>query len=240
MFKQSRTSLLFVILMMTTGVTAQSPRSALDFLKRGNEALANGEWASAVNDFTLAIQINSGDKAAETSKQVGAVDCAEIATSDDFNACAFCNRGLTHYRSGNLDKAIADFDRALRINPRLADAYNNRGNVWQAKGDLDKALTDFDQAIKLNPRHCQAFNNRANLRQSRNDFSGAINDYSRSIELDSTNATVFANLGLTLIRLGRNDEASLNFNRALMLSPTMKDKLEELIKQERSLYLAKQ
>lgn len=226
----------FVILLAAISVAAQSSSSAMDYLKRGNAALAEGNWEKAVADFTFAIRINSRiEKPVNDSEQ----EEDEIFTSDDFNACAFSNRGIANYRLGNLEKAIADFDRAIRINPRLADAYNNRGNVWQAKGNLDKALRDFDEAIKFDPRHNRAFNNRANLRQSTGDFIGAIIDYDRSIELDATNATVFANRGLTRLQLGCDEEANLDFNRALKLDPGLKKKLEELITEERNSNLAK-
>lgn len=231
---------LAVLLMMLSGIsasaTAQTPRTALDFLKRGNAALVAGNCEQAVKEFTAAIYLNSGHKNPdELSALPGAEDCARIVTSDDFNAFALNNRGIALYRCGNQEQSIADFDLALRINPRLADAYNNRGNVFQAKGDLDKALLDFDQAIKLNPRHNRAFNNRGNLRLSKGELKEAINDYNRSIELASTNATVFANRGLTYLRLGQDKEARLDFDTAAKLDPALKKKLEELIKQERNI-----
>ncbi len=235
MTKNSWAVLPVVLCAISICTAAQTPSSALDFLKRGNAALSAGDWENAVRDFTAAINLNSGYQSVpENSKSADDEDCARIATSDDFNAFALNNRGIAHYRRGDWEKSIADFDRALRISPRLADAYNNRGNVWHAKGVLEKALPDFDQAIKLNPRHNRAFNNRANLRLSIGDWKGAISDYNRSIELDSTNATAFANRGLTYLRLGQNKEAQLDFDAATQLDPTLKKKLEELIKQERT------
>lgn len=225
-----------VLLLVAINAAAQSSGSAMDYLNRGNAALAEGNWEKAVADFTFAIRINSRiEKPFDNSEQPD----KEIFTSDVFNACAFSNRGIANYRLGNLEKAVADFDRAIRINPRLADAYNNRGNYWQAKGNLDKALHDFDQAIKFDPRHSHAFNNRANLRQSRGDLIGAIADYDHSIELDASNATVFANRGLTRLQLGCEEEANLDFNRALKLDPGLKKNLQELITKERNSNLAK-
>ena len=39
------------------------------------------------------------------------------------------------------DRAIADFNAALTINPNYAEAYNNRGNAYADKGDYDRAIT---------------------------------------------------------------------------------------------------
>ena len=229
-------SALLIAVGISISALAQTPSAAVNVLKRGNTALAAGDWEQAVADFTRAIQLNSHTDDGENLELAGMEDCApQIIVADDFNACVYSNRGIAHYRLGNLEHSIADFDRAIRINPRLADAYNNRGNVWQTKGNLENALLDFDRAIQLNPRHHHAFNNRANLRLAKGDLRGAISDYSRSIELDATNATVFANRGLTLLQLGRKTEARLDFDQAIKLAPHLKSKLEELIRQEQKL-----
>lgn len=236
MFRRAWAMFLIFVLWISISAAAQTPSAAVNILKRGNTALAAGDWERAVADFTRAIQLNSHTDDGENLELAGMEDCApQIVVADDFNACAFGNRGVAHYRLGNLEHSIADFDRAIRINPRLADAYNNRGNVWQTKGNLENALLDFDRAIQLNPRHHHAFNNRANLRLAKGDLRGAISDYNRSIELDATNATVFANRGLTWLQLGRNKEARSDFEQAIKLAPHLTPKLEELIRQEQNL-----
>ena len=60
-----------------------------------------------------------------------------------------------------IERAIADYDGALRLDPSLADIHNTRGELWRKKGDLPKAVADFAAAIKLNPDH---FTARANHR----------------------------------------------------------------------------
>ncbi len=52
-----------------------------------------------------------------------------------------------------IDRAIADYDTALRLDPALADIFNARGELWRRKGDRPRALADFGAAIKLNPQH---------------------------------------------------------------------------------------
>jgi len=235
MTKQFLAALLLVIPVISISAAAQSNQSASDFLKLGNAELAKGNLEAAISNFTNAIRLNSGLPPALMGSVCGGNESSEIATSDDFNACAFNNRGIAYSRLGELESALADFGRALRINPRLADAHSNRGNVYQARGESEKALRDFDQAIKLDPRHNRAFNNRANLLLAKGELDAAINDYNRSIELDSSNALAFANRGLTLLQLGRDEEAGSDFKRALKLNPALKNNLNELAKQERLL-----
>ena len=69
-------------------------------------------------------------------------------------AAAFYNRGNAHTAKGDLAAAIADYDEAIKLDPKNASAFNNRGTAHSDKGDADAALADFDEAIKRNPRLC--------------------------------------------------------------------------------------
>src|SRR5262249_16100170 len=62
-------------------------------------------------------------------------------------AISFYNRGIFYYDKDDLDKAIADYTRAIELSPEYSSAYNNRGNAWSAKDDLERALADYDAAI---------------------------------------------------------------------------------------------
>jgi tetratricopeptide (TPR) repeat protein len=56
-------------------------------------------------------------------------------------------------RKDQIDRAIADYDVALRLDPALSDIFNARGELWRKKGDRPRALHDFGAALKLNPQH---------------------------------------------------------------------------------------
>ena len=52
-----------------------------------------------------------------------------------------------------IDRAIGDYDVALRLDPTAADIFNARGELWRKKGDRPRALADFAAAARLNPDH---------------------------------------------------------------------------------------
>ncbi|THD61722.1 MAG: hypothetical protein E7813_21695 [Bradyrhizobium sp.] len=65
---------------------------------------------------------------------------------------ALVARGSAYGRKDQVDRAIADDDAALGLDPTLADTFNARGELWRKKGDRPRALADFGAAIRLNPR----------------------------------------------------------------------------------------
>jgi len=69
---------------------------------------------------------------------------------------ALIARGGAWERKDMIDRAVSDYDAALRLDPTLADIYNARGELWRKKGDLPKAVADFGAAIKLSPDHAAA------------------------------------------------------------------------------------
>lgn len=71
------------------------------------------------------------------------------------------NNGTVYYQKGNYDMALAEFTKALKFDPNVAEVYNDRGLVYRHKGNYDQAISDYNQAIKLDPKYAIAYYNRA-------------------------------------------------------------------------------
>ncbi len=96
-------------------------------------------------------------------------------------AAAHYNRGNAHAAKGDQAAAIADYDEAIRLDPKNAPALNNRGTALSEKGDADAAIADFNAAIKQNARFASAYFNRANAYAARGEADRAIADYTAAI-----------------------------------------------------------
>src|SRR5208282_4616019 len=66
-------------------------------------------------------------------------------------AIAFNNRGNVHLNLKDYDRAVADYGRAIELNPKYAIAFNNRGFAYRSKGRYDRAIQDYNRAIEISP-----------------------------------------------------------------------------------------
>jgi len=103
---------------------------------------------------------------------------------------------LPRMRTAISKGAIADYNRAIELDPKYAAAYSNRGNAKQAKGDLDGAITDCSRAIELDPKDPMAHKYRGVAKKAKGDLEGAIADYNLAIELDPKYSAAYFHRGI--------------------------------------------
>lgn len=79
--------------------------------------------------------------------------CTEAIDSGEWSgealAWAHSNRGLGHRRQGQLQKALADYNEAIRLRPNYPDAYGNRAYLLDLLGLHEQAITDWETALSL-------------------------------------------------------------------------------------------
>jgi tetratricopeptide (TPR) repeat protein len=97
-------------------------------------------------------------------------------------------RGLTYAKLGDYDRAIEDYDQALRLAPDLALAHFNRASAYQLKGDPIRAVAGFSTAVQLDPQNAEAYYQRGLAYAAQGENDSAISDFTESYRLDPNNA----------------------------------------------------
>jgi tetratricopeptide (TPR) repeat protein len=131
------------------------------------------------------------------------------------------NRGIEKAQKGDLDGAMADFNRAAELNPKDDAPYYNRAQARRLKNDTAGAIADYTKAIELGSTNPAAYNNRANARAETNDRDGAIADYTRAIELKPDYARAYYNRAMLKKEKGDTAGAAADFKRAQKLDPKL-------------------
>jgi tetratricopeptide (TPR) repeat protein len=127
------------------------------------------------------------------------------------------NRGGAYLRKGDYDRAIADFDNAIRLDPRDGNAYNNRGLAYTAKGDFERAMADLDEAIRRDPGLVIAYNSRGQVYLRKGDYDRAIADFNEGIKLHPTYAEAYNNRGNAYNHKGDFDRAIADYTESIRL-----------------------
>jgi tetratricopeptide (TPR) repeat protein len=148
---------------------------------------------------------------------------AFLKEEKDYEAQAslLVQRGIAFGHKKNLDKAIGDFDEAIRLNPKFAMAYNSRGDAWIHKGKLDKALLDYNEAIHLDPKIAMVYGNRGNTWLNKQEFDRAIKDCDEAIRLNTKYAMAYSIRGTAWMNKQELDKAISDYTEAIRLDPKL-------------------
>ena len=131
-------------------------------------------------------------------------------------AFAYEGRGRIALRHGDANRAIADFDQAIHLDPNRAATFRDRGQAHRQNGELELAIADYDQAIALDPKLAASYSERGLALAARGDLDRAILSYNTAIRLAPNDADARVNRGLALLA-GRRAEARADFEAVLAL-----------------------
>jgi tetratricopeptide (TPR) repeat protein len=129
-------------------------------------------------------------------------------------------RGNVHLDAACLDRAIADYSRAIELDPRSVVAYNNRGVAHALAGEPLSAIGDYDQAAAIDPSNACAHLNRGDAWRERGDCERAIADYCKAIELDPACTEAYCERAEAYQSCGNLELAMSDFDKAIELDPT--------------------
>jgi tetratricopeptide (TPR) repeat protein len=148
-------------------ITTYQKETALAYRNAGNLFFTDGLYYEAIEEYTKAIAENPYDR------------------------LAWYNRAVSHYRLENLNAAIHDLTRILKLEDGFVAAYFLRGTYYFEMEDLRKSRTDFSSILSIRPNDALSYRKRGTVRYLMKDQHGALKDYDQSIILNSKDPIAF-------------------------------------------------
>lgn len=188
--------------------------------------LAGSTAEAAINGALPQAADSSWDICRDSSKIAAITACTDLINSTPSLAPAqlaeaYYDRGSTYFRSGNPMTALADFDRALTLDPSNVSARVLRGAARAQTGDLDAAIADFDAALVIKPDDPLVLVDRARTFAAKGDLGNATADIGEAIKIDPMFAFAIAVRGALYEVQGNALAALADFNAALAIDPSL-------------------
>ena len=163
------------------------------FFARGRQALADGKYALAIENFNILSQLDT-------------TDC-----------WTYFFRGIAKYNLGDIRGANRDFDRSVRVNPVFTSGYHYRGITQSRFGDYEAALNDIQKAIELRPGYTGLYFSRGVTYFLSQQFDKAVDDFDRYIRREKKDPSAYLNRGASYLFLGDTLKALNDYNKAIKL-----------------------
>lgn len=132
--------------------------------------------------------------------------------------------GIECISMDDLNAAIANFDKAISINPNYIDAYVNKGRVLLDSRKLREAMKVLNKALSISPNHFKAIYTRGKTLYAMEKYEEASSDLDRATSLKPENISAHVLWGNILSDMGHEDEAALQWAIAERLKEKLKNK----------------
>jgi tetratricopeptide (TPR) repeat protein len=178
------------------------------YLRRAQTWLAKRDFDRAIADFTLALKLDVPDR---TLFSGGGSAYAGRPRNFDrtlHDSTAYHGRGLVYLAKNDRKTAKAEFDEALRVNPRSGPALKSRAQLYEAGGEYDLAIADYSNALRVNPRDAAAYFDRGRALSLKGEFRKGALDLDEALKLAPRHHPARALRAFIAIGEGRYDQAS--------------------------------
>jgi tetratricopeptide (TPR) repeat protein len=145
----------------------------VEYYRKGQEYLNEGELDKAISAFNEAIAFNS-------------------LIAEYFNM-----RGVAYFQKEDFYRAISDFYRAIEINPRIHISQHNLAYSKYQLGDYKLALVDVDAAIKIDPNYIESYNLQGLILNELGKPVEARSSFIQANQLDNKNSIYAYNIAYT-------------------------------------------
>jgi tetratricopeptide (TPR) repeat protein len=181
---------------------------------KGVELAVQGKFKVAKVEFEKALKVDPSNDIAKTSiKTIEEL----VDRQTESRTAIYWFKGVANSIKGSWDNAIAEYSKAIDLNPRLAEAYCNRGLAYYNKGQNDEAISDFNKAIDLNPKFVQAYYNRGLAYSEKGQHDKAILEFNKAIDLNPKFAKAYYSRAVSYYFKEEFDKAMENIYKAQRL-----------------------
>jgi tetratricopeptide (TPR) repeat protein len=137
----------------------------------------------AQDDGTLCFSLGSQDYKKPEFFDRGLQACTRLISVRTGKPLAEAHgaRGVWQTKKENNDAALADFNRAISIDPTNVEFWDYRADVWLAKGDIDRAIKDYQQAIKMRPTYAAAYYSLGRAYEKKGQVDRARDNYKKAL-----------------------------------------------------------
>jgi len=192
------------------------PQSALAYGNRGLVYLEQGKEADAKKDFDQCFKLSN-------RLREGFEFQAEVIrlNRDPGSAEAnhFFEAGLMQAEVEDDARAIANFTRAIELNPKHSAAYTSRAFSKTRKKDYEGAIQDYTKAIELNPGHSVLYVSRGSAFLSLHNVDAAMGDAEKAIAADPRNSEAYVFRAGVYFARHQDDLAATDYAKAIEVNP---------------------
>jgi tetratricopeptide (TPR) repeat protein/glycosyltransferase involved in cell wall biosynthesis len=128
-------------------------------------------------------------------------------------------QGLQLLGKGQIDHALACFEKAIQVDNQHANALCNIGRIYYEKGQWEAAVNYFQQSIAIRSDLPEAYSNMGLALHRLYRMDEAIESYQKALSLKPNYAIACHNMGFTLEKLGRLKESIQWYERAIEIDP---------------------
>ena len=129
------------------------------------------------------------------------------------------DQGMAYYDQGELDKAIAEFETALELDPDDAEVHRNLGTAYGELGQWETSAAAYERAIEINAAFGEAYGDLTGAYFYLNRIPEAMEAGEKAIELAPDYATAYNNLGIVYGSQGQIDQAIALFEKGIQVDP---------------------
>jgi tetratricopeptide (TPR) repeat protein len=133
--------------------------------------------------------------------------------------CFFNNLGNSYNEVGDTNQAMLALERAVEINPTLAESRLNLGNIYLKKDKIEDAKHEYEAALEIDPDNAKTYNGLGNAYTKQGRLNDAISQYTRSIELERDFTEAYKNLANAYYEQEKFGQAATQLKQAIFLEP---------------------